>query len=253
LDRKEPSAPLFAAIPLGLDALQYTTWYYQRDGLDLWKEMYSKYNFGWVGPCGLNTAENFVWSHKKIESLDDFKGLKYRTVGYWGEIVSALGARVVTLPAGEIHGALEKKILDVAEFANPSADYVMGLHEVCKYVHVPGIHQPTTISELIINKNSWNKISPDLQAIVKEAAKAVTLESWGHCIMEDAKALKKFQEYGTVIVKLKPEIIQNLKTKADEHYKKKAEKDPFFAKVFKSQTDMLKDFNYWKDLMVPQY
>src|SRR5690606_28713556 len=52
---KEPSAPLFAAIPLGMDALQYTIWFYQRDGLDLWKEMYSKYNFGFVGACGLNT------------------------------------------------------------------------------------------------------------------------------------------------------------------------------------------------------
>lgn len=250
---KEPSAPLFAAIPLGMDALQYLTWYYQKDGMDLWKEMYAKYNFGFVGPCGLNTAEDFLWSHKPIQKLSDFKGLKIRTVGYWGEIVTKIGARVVTLPGGEVYGALEKKILDAAEFANPSADLVMGLHQVCKYVHVPGIHQPTTITELIINKDSWNKLSPEHQNIVKEAAKAVTVESWTHCIMEDAKALKKFEEGGTKIIKLSPQFIQELKKLADEHYKEKSQKDPFFAKVYNSQQNMLKEYRFWENLMVPKY
>ncbi len=249
---KEPSAPLFAAIPLGLDALQLLTWYYQKDGLDLWKEMYSKYNFGYVAPCGLNTAEDFLWSHKPIEKLSDFKGLKIRTVGYWGEIVTKIGARVVTLPGGEVYGALEKKILDAAEFANPSADLVMGLNQVCKYVHVPGVHQPTTISELIINKNSWEKLPADLQNIVREAAKAVTVESWTHCIMEDAKALKKFEEGGTKIIKLSPQFIRELKKIAEETYKDKAAKDKFFAKVYGSQQAMLKEYEYWENLMVPR-
>ena len=250
---KEPTAPMFAAVPLGLDALQYLTWYYQKDGMDLWKEMYAKYNFGFVGPCGLNTAEDFLWSHKPIQNLSDFKGLKIRTVGYWGEIVTKLGARVVTLPGGEVYGALEKKILDAAEFAHPSADLIIGLHQVCKYVHVPGVHQPTTITELIVNKNAWNKLSPDLQEIVKEAAKATTIESWAHCIMEDAKALKKFEEYGTQIIKLSPQFIQELKKLADETYKEKAQKDPFFAKVYSSQQNMLKEFRFWENLMVPKY
>ena len=250
---KEPSAPLFAAIPLGMDALQYSIWYYQKNGMDLWKEMYAKYNFGFVGPCGLNTAEDFLWAHKPIQKLSDFKGLKIRTVGYWGEIVTKLGARVVTLPGGEVYGALEKKILDAAEFANPSADYVMGLHQVCKYVHVPGVHQPTTISELIVNKKSWEKLSPDLQMLVKEAAKATTFEAWGHCIMEDYKAIKKFQEHGTQFIKLSPEFIQELKKHAEEHYAEKAKKDPFFAKVYKSQQDLLKEYATWGSFMVPEY
>jgi TRAP-type mannitol/chloroaromatic compound transport system substrate-binding protein len=249
---KEPAAPMFAAIPLGMDALQYSIWFYQKDGLDLWKEMYAKYNFGFVGPAGVNTAEDFLWSHKPIQKLSDFKGLKIRTVGYWGEIVSKLGARVVTLPAGEIYGALEKKILDAAEFANPAADYVLGLHQVCKYVHVPGVHQPTTFSELIVNKRSWERLTPDLQAIVKDAAKATTFESWGHCIVEDEKALKKFQEHGTQIVKLPPQFIRDLKKAADEHYAEKAKKDPFFAKVYKSQQDLLKGYGVWESHMVPQ-
>jgi TRAP-type mannitol/chloroaromatic compound transport system substrate-binding protein len=248
---KEPSAPLFAAIPLGMDALQYSIWLYHKNGMDLWKEMYSKYNFGFVGACGLNTAENFLWSHKPIHKLSEFKGLKIRTVGYWGEIVTKLGARVVTLPGGEIYGALEKKILDAAEFANPSADYVMGFHQVCKYVHVPGVHQPTTITELIVHKKSWEKLPVDLQAIVKEAAKATTYEAWGHCILEDYKAIQKFKEKGVQFIKLSPEFIGELRKLAKEHYAEKAKKDPFFAKVYQSQQDFLKEYGVWEELMVP--
>ncbi len=248
---KEPSAPLFAAIPLGMDALQYTIWFYQRDGLDLWKEMYSKYNFGFVGACGLNTAEDFLWSHKPIRQLSDFEGLKIRTVGYWGEIVSKLGARVMTLPGGEIYGALEKKVLDAAEFANPSTDYVTGFHQVCKYVHVPGVHQPTTISEVIFNKEAWEKLSPELQMIVKEAAKTTTFESWGHCILEDYKALQKFKEHGTEIVKLSPEFIADLRKHADDYYAQKAASDEFFARAYKSQQTVMKEYAGWASYMVP--
>lgn len=248
---KEPTAPMFAAVPLGMDALQYTMWYYQSDGLDLWAEMYKKYNFGFVGACGLNTAEDFLWSHKPITSLSDFNGLKIRTVGYWGEIATNLGARVVTLPGGEIYGALERKILDAAEFANPAADYVSGFHQVCKYVHVPGIHQPTTISELIINKSAWEKLTPDLQRLVKEAAKTTTLESWGHCVIEDAKALKKFEEYGTKIIRLSPEFISSFKDIANKFYEKRRANDAFFNKVYSSQAAIRKSYQTWAKYMVP--
>lgn len=248
---KEPSAPLFAAIPFGLDAIEFCIWLYYSNGLDLWKEMYSEYNFGFVGACGLNTAEDFLWAHKPIGSLADFKGLKIRTVGYWGEIATKLGARVVTLPGGEVYSALEKKIIDAAEFANPQANFVMGFQEVCKYVHVPGIHQPTSMLELIVNKKSWDKLPDDLKGIVKEAAKAVTLEGWAHCIMEDAKAIKKYQENGNVIVKLSKQLMSEIKTYADELYKEKAAKDAFFAKVFNSQQAVRGEYAFWASFMQP--
>lgn len=246
---KEPSAPMFAAIPLGMDALQYTIWYYQSDGLELWKKMYEKYNFGFVGACGLNTAEDFLWSHKPIKALEDFNGLKIRTVGYWGEIVTKLGARVMTLPGGEVYSALEKKVLDAAEFANPSADYVMGFHQVCKYVHVPGVHQPTTVSEVIFNKKAWEKLTPELQLIVKEAAKTTTFESWGHCILGDYQALEKFKAYGTEILKLSPAFIASLASHANKYYEEKAASDPFFAKVYASQQKVRKEYGGWASHM----
>jgi TRAP-type mannitol/chloroaromatic compound transport system substrate-binding protein len=69
--------------------------------------------------------------------------------------------------------------------------------------------------------------------------------------MEDAKALKKFEEGGTKIIKLSPQFIHELKKLADETYKEKAKKDPLFAKVYASQQAMLKEYGYWESLMVP--
>src|SRR5690606_17556347 len=165
----QPVSPFFAAVPAGLTAIEYIMWLYHGPGLELWKEAYADYNFGYVGAAGINNTEIFAWSNKPINSLDDFKGLKFRTVGYWGEILTRLGASVVTLPGAEIYGALERGVIDAAEFANPESDYISGMHEVAKYAYVPGIHQPTSLMELLINKDSWEALPADLQAIVQEA------------------------------------------------------------------------------------
>ncbi|WP_438311523.1 TRAP transporter substrate-binding protein [Sporosarcina sp. FA9] len=250
---KEPVAPLFAAIPAGLSPTEYIMWLYHGDGLDLWKEMYKDYNFGFVGAAGMNNTEIFAWSNKPIESLDDFKGLKFRTVGIWGEILAKLGASVMTLPGAEIYGALDSGVIDAAEFANPESDYITGMHEVAKYAHVPGIHQPTSMMEILINKDSWDKLTPDLQKIVEEAAKATTIEGLGNSLAKDADALKKFVEHGTEIIRLSPEFIEDISEVAHDLYKEKSKADPFFKKVYESQMETRDAFRYLQDYMEIKY
>lgn len=231
----EPAAPFFAAVPAGLSAIEYIMWLYHGDGLELWQEMYKDYNFGYAGPAGINNTEIFAWSNKPIKSLDDFKGLKFRTVGYWGEILTKLGASVITLPGSEIYGALDRGVIDAAEFANPEADYGSALYEVAKYAHVPGIHQPTSLMEMVINKESWEALSPDLQAIVREAAKATTIEGLGNSMVKDSEALDLIKEAGVEIVKLSPELMSEIADIAHDLYEEKSAKDPFFKKVYESQ------------------
>lgn len=246
---KEPAAPFFAAVPGGLTAEEYIIWLYAMDGIDLWQEMYADYNFGYVGPCGLNTTEIFAWSNKKITSLEDFKGLKFRTAGYWGEIVTELGGSVMTLPGGEIYGALEQGILDAAEFANPESDIKNALNEVAQFAHFPGIHQPTSMMELIINKDSWNELTPDLQEIVIAAANATTVEAVGQCIKKDAEAIKEFEEYGTELVKLSPELIAEINAIATGVIEQKAANDPFIKRVYESQEEAREYYKYWDSYM----
>lgn len=250
---KEPSAPLFSAIPMGFTAVPYLAWFYEGDGLKLMREMYAKYNLGFVGPCGIIPPEDFAWSHKPITKLEDFKGLKFRTFGFWGEILSEMGASVVTLPGAEVYPSLQRKVLDAAEFSLPNIDRDLGFHEICKYLTVPGVHQPSTVFDLYVSKRAWNKLTPDLQAIVKYACQITSMRTLVRSVWLDGPALESFKKYGTKINYISPEVQQQMAKVANEFFDRKAAKDPFFAKVLKSQREWMKSYKVYRDLMNPRY
>ena len=250
---KLPAAALFGYIPFGMEPVPYMTWMYEDEGLALYQELYAKYKFGFAAPCGIIPSEDLAWSNKPIRSMDDFKGLKFRTSGYWGEILTDAGASVMMLPAGEIYEALQRNVLDAGEFSIPSMDKTLAFHEIAKYLLVPGIHQPSTILDCVINKKSWEKLSPDLQEIVKAAAQLATLRMLTNSINKDISALEFFKSKGINIIYLDPDLQKNLHQKALKLMEKKAAKDAFFAKVWASQQKFRKGYNTYKNLMTPQY
>lgn len=250
---KEPAAPLFSAIPMGFTAVPYLAWFYEGDGLKLMREMYAKYNLGFVSPCGMIPPEDFAWSHKPIKALADFKGLKFRTFGFWGEILSGMGASVVTLPGAEVYPSLQRKVLDAAEFSLPNIDKKLGFHEICKYLAVPGIHQPSTVFDLYVSKKAWDKLPADLKAIVKYACQVTSMRTLVRGVWMDGPALEAFKKYGTVITYLPKDVQQDMAKITKQFFDKKAEKDPFFAKVLKSQDAWMQSYKTYRDLMTPQY
>jgi len=250
---KMPAGALFGYLPFGMEAIPYLTWLYEGEGMALYQELYARYNFGLVVPCGILPPEDLAWSSKPINSLDDFKGLKFRTSGYWGEILTSLGAAVVMLPAGDIYEALQRKVIDAGEFSIPSMDKTLGFHEIAKYLLVPGIHQPSTILDICVNKKSWEKLSPDLKEIVKTAAQATTLRMLTNTIFKDIDALNYFKEKGVKIQYLDPKIQKALYAKAEALLAQKAAKDPFIAKVLASQNKFRASYNSYKGYMIPQY
>jgi TRAP-type mannitol/chloroaromatic compound transport system substrate-binding protein len=244
-----PAAPLFGSRPFGLNPTEFLSWMYGYGGIEMWQEMYKDFNFGWVGPCGMNFAEDFAWTNRELKTLDDFKNLKFRTVGYWGHILNSIGASVMTLPGGELYSALSTGVLDATEFSNPEADFKLGLHEVCKYVYTPGVHQPTSIAEIIINKDVWNNLTPDLQLIIQMAAKAVTMEAFARSTQNDLDAIRKFQEYGTIIQRLPETLVEQIKVEADKFYEQRCAEDPFFKKVYESQEQCRADSRAYMEVM----
>ena len=250
---KLPAAALFGYIPFGMEPIPYLTWMYEGEGLALYKELYAKYDFGFAAPCGIIPTEDLAWSNKPIRSMADFKGLKFRTSGYWGEILTDAGAAVTMLPAGEIYEALQRKVLDAAEFSIPSMDKTLHFYEITKYLLTPGIHQPSTILDCIVNKKSWEKLPEDLKSIVKAAAQLTTMRMLTDSINKDIAALDFFKKKGIKIEYLDPKIQKELYAKSLLLMKKKAAKDPFFAKVWNSQIKFRKGYNSYKKVMTPQY
>ncbi|WP_028585284.1 TRAP transporter substrate-binding protein DctP [Desulfogranum mediterraneum] len=248
-----PAAPLFGYIPFGMEAIPYLTWMYDGEGYELFKELYKRYDYGYVAPCGILPSENLAWSNKAITSMEDFKGMKFRTSGYWGEILSAAGASVMMLPAGEVYEALQRKVIDAGEFSVPNIDKDLAFYEIADYLLVPGIHQTSTIMDLRVNKRSWNKLPEDLREIVRVAAKASTMELLTRCISRDVPAIEFFKKRGVKIQYLDPKIQKALAAKTVALMEEKGAKDPFFKKVWESQQRFRADYDDYKALMTPSF
>jgi TRAP-type mannitol/chloroaromatic compound transport system substrate-binding protein len=198
-------------------------------------------------PCGILPIENLAWANKPIRTMDDFKGLKFRTSGWWGEILSNAGASVVMLPGGEVYEALQRRVIDAGEFSIPSMDKDLAFYEIAKYVLGPGVHQITTMLEIVVNEKSWKSLPPDLQAIVKAASQATTLNMLTDLINADMAAVEFLKGKGVQFFHLDPEVQKALKKQAYALIDEKAEKDAFTKEVWESQKKFMAAYNAYRN------
>ncbi len=239
---KFPASVLFGnSFPNGMQVREMLGWIFHGGGLELWNEMYKGQGVMVLPPYCILGPENFCWSHKPINTLEDFKGLKFRTVGIWGKCLERLGARVASLPASEVYPALQRGVVDAAEFATPSVDKKLGFYEICHYLKVGGIHEPCAPGETLVNEKAWAALPDDLKPVVKAALRATCFHAMNLAMKQDADAMHFFlNRRGLNVTKLSDEMIAEIVKIGDEELDSIAEKDPFFAKVLKSQRDFRK-------------
>ena len=119
------------------------------------------------------------WFKKPVEKPEDLAGLKYRTVGLSADLFKEMGAAVTILGGGEIVPAMDRGLLEAAEFNNPSSDRLLGFPDVCKDYMLQSYHQSAECFEIIFNKAKYDALPPELQAILKYAAEAASADmSW---------------------------------------------------------------------------
>ena len=250
---KMPGAPFFAAVPMIMEPDMYLAWIYEGGGLELWQKMYDEagYNVK-VFPVGITHPELLAQANKPMKNLEDWKGLKYRTVGWWGEILREIGVSVTSLPGGEVYPSLERGILDAAEFSTPMNNQVLGFDEVTEYISGPGMHQPATLFSVGINKDFWNELPDDLKRSVEEAARAATLWSWMYDLDKSIDALEKSKADGMKMVTASEEVQKELYDVTVELLDKKAaEQGGIFAEIWKSMKDYRDTFIEYEDFMMP--
>jgi len=144
---KEPAIEWFGTIPFGMNPEGMTAWYYQGDGLKLWEETYAAYNL--VPRQGPAFAPQMAgWFKKKLTTVGDYKGLKVRMGSNLGrKVVAKAGATTVLTPAADIYSALERGVIDAAEWVGPYDDMKLGLHQTARHYYYPGWHEPGTVQE----------------------------------------------------------------------------------------------------------
>jgi TRAP-type mannitol/chloroaromatic compound transport system substrate-binding protein len=233
---KIPVAPLFAAAPGGFNTLGMQMWLAEGGGKELYQEMYDKYGFNVkvliASPIAM---EDFMWAKKPLRKIEDFKGLKMRMMPLMGDVLQKHGMSVIFVPGGEIMPNLQRGVLDAAEYSIPAFDKTLGIWEVCKYVMLPGIHQPGTTIELLVNKKAYEALPDDVKQGLEAGVAESRLLEWLWMEKKSIEAVEFFKEKGIHFVTMEPETVKTFIKWAHEYLDERASKDEFFAKVWDSQ------------------
>jgi TRAP-type mannitol/chloroaromatic compound transport system substrate-binding protein len=231
-------------VPFGLDSEGYNIWLYQQGGLKLAQDLYAKFNLV-AFPCGQTGQDMGLFSHKKATKMSDFKGMRVRTVGWYMDILNNLGASVSPLPGGEVYLALERGVLDAAEFSAPAINYPMGFDEITQYVIEPGVHQPGSQCYIFFNKDAYNQLPEDLKWIVKICAKETQLWSYNWIQSLDAEAINRFAKKVKIVEMDKDTLLQFRKT-TQAYVEQMKAKYPEVKKIVDSQEAFTDSFAAWR-------
>ncbi len=251
---KHPSAPFFSSIPLHLDPLMHVTWMYGYGGKELYQEMMNEIGQNViVMPGGVTGPEMLAHSNKPIERMSDWRGLKYRAPGHWGEILKEQGVSVAKNPGVELYPALDRGILDAVEFSTPAVNRQTGFHRVTDYIVGPGLHQPTSFFEVGFNKDAYYALPKIYRAILENAAMAMTLDMWTRSNVADMDALDFFKEQGVRRTYVDPDVQRELREHAwsfiDNDVREK--NNDHYTRTWNSVKEFWDRFSDYEEFMVP--
>ncbi|MBK5929856.1 TRAP transporter substrate-binding protein [Halochromatium salexigens] len=242
---KSEAAQFFSSVPFGLTGPEMNGWLYHGGGMELWRELYAR--FGLVPAAAGNTGVQMGgWFNKEIGSVEDLKGLKMRIPGLGGEVLKRAGGTPVSLPGGELFTSLQSGAIDATEWVGPYNDLAFGLYKAAKYYYYPGWHEPGTTLEAMINKEVFEALPDDLQAIVLNACKVVNQDMLAEYAARNPTALQTLlDEHGVELRQYPDEVLLKLRTIANEVVAEIAEKDAFSRKTFASYQKFLTNARDW--------
>jgi TRAP-type mannitol/chloroaromatic compound transport system substrate-binding protein len=149
----------FGALPGGMGPEALYHWTYDGGGKEMLAEFRRDTLDQHAVACGILGSEVFAHSHRRIQSLADFEGLKHRTAGAFAEVIRALGATPSVIPGPDVFSVLERQAIDSAEYLTPYLNSKIGFQDVAEYVIVPGIHTPAAVYEVTMRTETWEGLS----------------------------------------------------------------------------------------------
>jgi len=252
---KSKVASLFGTGPVfGQNANQGLAWIYYGGGLELYNELLENLNLNLVGFFSMPMpTQPLGWFKKEIKSADDLVGLKYRTVGLAADLMQAMGAKVTQLPGGEIVPALERGVIEAFEFNNPTSDRSFGAQDVSKVYMLGSYHQAAEFFEIIFNKDKFNALEKEHQAILRYAAEAASSANYWRGQDQYSKDLQWLKNEAGVKLYRTPTSVMKAQLDAWDKLLPDLEKDPFFKKVVASQKEFAHRVAYYELLNAADY
>lgn len=241
---KHPAAMLFgsptAGAGLGIDNISWVSWYLYGGGKalydQLWKEMGMNIKGFILQPVG---PEALGWFREPIKSMDDFRKYRFRTPpGIPGQTYKDIGVASVAMGGGDILPALEKGVIDAAEWCCPKPDMIFGFHKVLKHYYLQGLHQVVVNADMYLNGDVWSSLTPHQQKALEVAADASLARTVAYRIYENGKALKELTEnHGVILHDTPPDYFTEYMNAAKNSMEKLSKENAFFKQVWESMRD----------------
>jgi TRAP-type mannitol/chloroaromatic compound transport system substrate-binding protein len=239
---KHRAASLFGTGPCyGQTASNFMSWFYYGGGQALYDELTQKIlklNVQGFYAFAMPT-QPLGWFKKELHGPNDFKGMKYRTVGLASNVMQAMGASVAQLPGPEILPAMEKGVIEAFEYNNPTSDMRFGAQDVAKYYYLGSYHQASEAIEVVYNKTKWDGLAAEQRQILKLAAMSSNSDNIWNAWDMYSKDLEVLQNKYKIIVKRTSEAIFKAQLAAWDKVVNEISSDPhqgpFVKKVLDSQ------------------
>ena len=235
---KQNALALWGSGPaFGMDANMLLAWHKYGGGKELLAKLYKSIGANVVSfPYGPMPTQPLGWFKKPITKASDFKGLKFRTVGISIDVFTALGAAVNALPGGEIVPAMDRGLLDAAEFNNASSDRLLGFPDVAKVCMLQSYHQNAEQFEITFNKTKYDALPAKIKAIIENAVEAASADmSWKAVDRYSKDYIEMQTKQGVKFYKTPDSMLQEQLIAYDKTAEKKAGENPLFKEIAASQ------------------
>ncbi len=230
---KDPTLGFGTGMPFGLNARLQHSWWHFADGAEIINAALAKFNV--IGfPVGNSGCQMGGFFRKELKEVEDFKGLKFRVGGMGGQVLAKIGVVPQQIAPGDVYSALERGVIDAAEFVGPYDDEKLGLHRVAQYYYYPGWWEGGAMMHLVVNMEQWNKLSKPYQRIVQDACESANNWMLAKYDAVNAPAMRRLLAGGAQLRPFPLPVMEAAYKAAQDLYAEIAASNPTFKRALDS-------------------
>ena len=252
---KIPAVSYFTAVPFGPGASEYHGWMEYGGGQQLKDRIYGEYGLKALN-CLTHAPETSGWFRKKINNVEELKGMKMRFFGLGAKVMSKIGMSTQLLAGADIYPALERGVIDATEYSMPTNDIKYGFYQIAKNNYFPRWHQQASVSEYLMNKPKYDALPKAYQEMIQSAAMTQVIYTHADADSKQFGAMATMQnKHGVKIHRWKDSQLAVFEKAWNEVVAEESAKDALFKEFADSYFAFRKGFKIWGDAqaMKPTY
>ncbi len=244
---KYPALAFFTTVPFGPQIGEFLAWKWFGGGNELRNEIYAKHNL-FALDCFAIGPETSGWFRKEVKNVAELKGIKMRFFGLGAQVMQKLGVNTQLLAAADIYPALERGVIDATEFSMPTMDVALGFHQIAKNNYYPGWHQQVSVSELLMNKPEWDKLSDQHKRIIQVALNDAVIHTYVETEAKNPPVMLEMKDKHKVTNRRwSDDDLRTFEKGWLEVLESESAKDPLFKKVADHYFAWRKTYKIWGD------